>query len=323
LSLIARREPSSHRSVLIPVERLTVRERERLRNRRRRRALLLVVVVAGITVAAATVYAVQRSGRHEATKAPPPARVVRRAPKPQVAVSVAQARERSVANFARLALPVFCGAPHGNEIALTFDDGPGPYTNGVLRTLRRYGAQATFFLVGNRIRYWRGLVAAEARVGAVGDHTWSHADLVHLPRGKAVGEIERARTAIEAAGGGDVRMFRPPYGLLPGPLGHLLATQSVLDVRWSVDSGDWLHGATAARVLTRVAPGLHAGAIVLLHDLHPWTARALPRILALARARHLRAVTVPELLRSDPPSYSQLVADNRGRGCVRLTSQGE
>ena len=309
--------------MLIPVERRTVRERERLRTRRRRWALVLAIVVAGFAAAAAAVYAVQRFEHHAAAKAPPPPPVVLRAPKARVAVSVAQARERSVANFARIALPVFCGAPHGNEIALTFDDGPGPYTTAVLRTLRRYGAEATFFLVGNRIRYWRGLVAAEARAGAVGDHTWSHADLLHLPRLEAIGEIERARTAIEAAGGGDVRMFRPPYGLLSGTLGRFLGTESVLDVRWSVDSGDWLHGATAATVLKRVAPGLHAGAIVLLHDLHPWTLRALPRILALARSRHLRAVTVPELLRSDPPSYAQLVADNRGRGCVRLTSSGE
>jgi peptidoglycan/xylan/chitin deacetylase (PgdA/CDA1 family) len=309
--------------VLIPVERLTVRERERLRARRRRRWLAFAVVLAAIAAVASAVYVVRRSTHDEAKQAPPPPRVVRRAPKPRAALSLAQTRQRAVAGFARIALPVFCGAPRGNEIALTFDDGPGPYTAAVLRTLRRNGAQATFFLVGNRIRYWPALVAAEARAGAVGDHTWSHADLVHLPRSKAVAEVERARTAIEAAGGGDVRMFRPPYGLLPGPLGRFLGTQSVLDVRWSVDSGDWLHGATAATVIRRVAPGLHAGAIVLLHDLHPWTLHALPRILALARGRHLRAVTVPELLRSDPPSYAQLVADNRGRGCVRLTAGGE
>jgi peptidoglycan/xylan/chitin deacetylase (PgdA/CDA1 family) len=309
--------------VLIPVERLTVRERERLRARRRRRAVVVVAVLAGVAAAAIAFSTVDRP-RHVAERhATRPPRVVPPAPRPPAVVPLPQARARSVANLARVALPVFCGAPHGNEVALTFDDGPGPYTAAVLRTLRRYGAQATFFVVGNRIRYWRGLVPAEAQLGAVGDHTWSHADLVHLPPRAAAGEIERARTAIEAAGGGDARLFRPPYGLLPGLLGRLLGEQSVLDVRWSVDSGDWVRGATATTVYRHVAPSLHAGAIVLLHDLHPWTLRALPRILALARARHLRAVTVPELLHSDPPTYAQLVADNRGRGCVRLTTGGE
>jgi peptidoglycan/xylan/chitin deacetylase (PgdA/CDA1 family) len=309
--------------VLIPVERRTVRERERLRARRRRRMLVVAVVLAALAFVAVGAFVVGRPRHESAPPAPPPTIAPPPAPSSRAVVPLSQARARSVANLARVALPVFCGAPHGDEVALTFDDGPGPYTAAILRTLRRYGARATFFVVGSRIRYWRGLVPAEARVGAVGDHTWSHADLVHLPRRAAIGEIEHARSAIEAAGGGDVRMFRPPYGLLPGPLGRLLGTQSVLDVRWSVDSGDWLQGATAASVLRRVAPGLHGGAIVLLHDLHPWTLRALPRILVLAHARHLRAVTVPELLRSDPPTYAQLVADNHGRGCVRLTVQGE
>jgi peptidoglycan/xylan/chitin deacetylase (PgdA/CDA1 family) len=72
--------------------------------------------------------------------------------------------------------------------------------------------------------------------------------------------------------------------------------------------------------MRRVAPALRPGAIVLMHDIHAVTMRALPRLLALIKARHLRAVSVLELLRSDPPTYPQLMADNRGRGCVDLAT---
>jgi peptidoglycan/xylan/chitin deacetylase (PgdA/CDA1 family) len=54
-----------------------------------------------------------------------------------------------------------------------------------------------------------------------------------------------------------------------------------------------------------VERGLRPGAIVELHDIHPWTLRALPQILAAIRARGLNAVTVPELLALDPPAPHQ------------------
>jgi peptidoglycan/xylan/chitin deacetylase (PgdA/CDA1 family) len=231
-----------------------------------------------------------------------------------------QAQQRSISRLAGLGVPVFCGAARGNEVALTFDDGPGPYTARVLAVLRRYHAAATFFVVGNRIRYWPRLPAAEATIGAVGDHTWSHADLRRLPRSAAKREIDRARTELAAAANTVVGLFRIPYGRAPAWLGRSLAARAMLEIRWSVDSSDYLPGTTVAKLLRRVAPGLKPGAIVLLHDLKPVTLHALPRLLELIRARHLRPVTVPELLRTDAPDYSQLMADNRGRGCVDLAT---
>jgi peptidoglycan/xylan/chitin deacetylase (PgdA/CDA1 family) len=125
---------------------------------------------------------------------------------------------------------------------------------------------------------------------------------------------------METATNRPVRLFRVPYGRGPAWLGRALAARAMLEVRWSVDSRDYLPGTTVAGLLHRVRPGLRPGAIVLLHDLKPVTLQALPKLLALIRARHLRPVTVPELLRTDPPSYAQLTADNRGRGCVDLAT---
>jgi peptidoglycan/xylan/chitin deacetylase (PgdA/CDA1 family) len=96
----------------------------------------------------------------------------------------------------------------------------------------------------------------------------------------------------------------------------------MLEIRWSVDSNDYVPGITTTKIVERVERDLHPGGIVLLHDLHAVTVKALPRILAVLRARHLRPVTVPELLRSDPPSYRQIRADHRGQGCVDLATAG-
>jgi len=281
---------------------------------------LLVVALTGL-IAAAIVLGSRSGPVSMPPPAPPaPARPGPRPPDRSAAALLAQARERSIRRLTGLGVPVFCGAPRGNELALTFDDGPGPYTARLLAILRRFHAQATFFLVGNRIRFWPSLPTAEAALGAVGAHTWSHADIARLSRPAARAEVERARTAIAAKTRTPVRLFRIPYGRDPAWLGRYLAARRMLEIRWSVESRDYLPGSTATGIVRRVAPGLRPGAIVLLHDIHAATVQALPRLLALIKTRHLRAVSVPELLRSDTPTYPQLMADNRGRGCVNLAT---
>jgi peptidoglycan/xylan/chitin deacetylase (PgdA/CDA1 family) len=305
----------------MPVDRRSVRRR----GGRLGRLLLGLLVVIALAVGAATVVSLLRHSpaKHAApppAPAPPPAQPVLPPHPTPAAVLLAQAQQRAITRLAGLGVPVFCGGPNVRDVALTFDDGPGPYTGGVVAILRRYHAQATFFLVGNRIRYWPTLPAAEALVGAVGDHTWSHADLTRLPRRAARAEINRALSAIAKASRSRVRLFRTPYGRDPSWLGGYFAARGLLEIRWTVDSNDYLPRATAARIVRRVASALRPGAIVLLHDIHLATVRALPRILALIRTRHLQAVSVPELLRRDPPGYRQLMADNRGRGCVNLAT---
>jgi len=187
----------------------------------------------------------------------------------------------------------------------------------LLRILRRRGARATFFVVGDRIRLWPDLPAEEALLGAVGDHTWDHADLSRMPTGRALTEIDRGRRATEQALGSPVAMIRPPYGRLPPSLRPELRARHLLEVRWSADGGDYLPGTTAKQLVRRLLPMLRPGAIVLLHDTHAVTVRALPMLLDAIGKRGLRAVSVPELLRYDPPSRAQLRADDRGKACVR------
>jgi peptidoglycan/xylan/chitin deacetylase (PgdA/CDA1 family) len=201
--------------------------------------------------------------------------------------------------------PVYCGGRRSNAVALTFDDGPGEYTRRLLGILRAAGAHATFFLVGNRLQYWPGVARADETVGVVGNHSWSHAHLTELPRWLAWLEVERTTFALSQELGHAPRLFRAPYEEHDQTVDATVASLGLIEVFWSVASGDDRPNATARSVVRNVLAGLRPGAIVLMHDIHPWTVRAMPRILRAIRLRGLRAVTVPELLALDAPAEHQ------------------
>ena len=210
--------------------------------------------------------------------------------------------------LARDSTPLYCGGRHGLYVALTFDDGPSSYTPRVLRLLRRAHARATFFVIGSRAAARPDLVRAESLLGAVGNHTWTHPRLASLARRDVIRQLLRTQAAIVRATGG-VRpiLFRPPYGVgTPAETAAVHALRLV-DVRWSVDALDSRPGANARAVVRNVLAELRPGAVVLLHDIYPWTVAALPRILRALRHRGLTPVTIPELVALDPPSHAELV----------------
>lgn len=103
------------------------------------------------------------------------------------------------------------------------------------------------------------------------------------------------------------RLFRPPYGSFDPMTLSLLAKRRSLMVLWSVDTGDFARPGADA-IVSRALDDAEPGAIILLHDgpgARPQTVAALPRILAGLEARGLEPVTVPQLLRTNPPPRRQ------------------
>ena len=211
-------------------------------------------------------------------------------------------QRRAITLALRRGEPVYCGGGRSNAVALTFDDGPGPYTDAILRILREHDAHATFFVVGNRIQYWPGAPRDEAAEGAVGNHTWSHPHLTSLPHWLAW--LELARTQYEAQHhiGWKPKLFRPPYAAHSRSIDTTARKLGLVEVLWNVDTRDDVRNARVRDVVRNAVAGLRPGAIVLMHEIHPWTVRALPEILRAVRLRGLRAVSVPELLALDPPA---------------------
>jgi peptidoglycan/xylan/chitin deacetylase (PgdA/CDA1 family) len=219
-----------------------------------------------------------------------------------------------LSKFVRIGLPLYCGAPRGHEVAMTFDDGPGPDTAAALAVLRQFGERATFFLVGRNLARWPKLPRAELELGAIGDHTWTHPFLTRLPPDEVDREIARTQTALARTTGGSVRLFRPPYGFHDWAVDRETRRLGMLEVLWSLDSGDSYPppGAGAAKIIRSFARLIHPGSIVLMHENRPQTLAALPRVLNGLRARGLHSVSVPELLALDPPTLAQLRAGIHG-----------
>jgi peptidoglycan/xylan/chitin deacetylase (PgdA/CDA1 family) len=205
-------------------------------------------------------------------------------------------------NLTRLPAP----AAARGEVALTFDDGPDPeVTPRVLELLARAGARASFFCVGERARRHRALVRAIVAAGhAVENHSLRHRhDFSLLGPRRYVREIGSAQDVLADLAGDPPRFFRAPAGLRNPFLDYALARLDLRLVSWTRRGFDTI-SARAEAILARLARGLAAGDILLLHDGHPARAadgapvvlEVLPRLLETLSRANLRTVTLREAL---------------------------
>ncbi len=212
--------------------------------------------------------------------------------------------------------PVYCGGRARPWVAFTFDDGPGPYTKLAVRILSAAHVPATFFLVGRNLAPFRSSLTAEERIGALGDHTWTHPDLGLLAPSAVASQIAATKGAIERASGRTVRLFRPPYGVRDATVDATARRLGLVEVLWTVDSADSL-GADYAQIAHNVLAGLRPGAIILMHENRGQTIRALKFfLLPRLRRAHVELVTLPRLLAGDPPTPAQLRRGARGCGAA-------
>ncbi|GAA4607602.1 hypothetical protein GCM10023195_29030 [Actinoallomurus liliacearum] len=180
-------------------------------------------------------------------------------------------------------------------IALTFDDGPGPYTAKLLNMLAARHVKVTFFLIGGNIRGREALVRRELAEGhVVGDHTWSHPSLSSLSDGAIRSQLTRTLGEIRRASGHGTVLMRPPYGATDRQVAAVARRMGMAQILWSVDTNDWLDR-NSAIVTHRAVSWAHPGDIILMHDIHPTTVNAVPKILAGLSRRGFTFVTVPEL----------------------------
>jgi peptidoglycan/xylan/chitin deacetylase (PgdA/CDA1 family) len=274
---------------------------------RRRRALAAIVLLALVAVIVAAASA--GSGR-KATHPPPTQTVhaVRRAPtdpEQQEAAGV-----RSVLAYTPF---VKEGSGTKKEIALTFDDGPGPFTPQVLSVLEHYHVRATFFTIGRMLRYFGASTVREIEDGdVIGDHTENHPMLAHLSAHDQYEELFEQIARVELLGGRRPTLFRPPYGSFDATTFRELKRLHLLMVLWSVDTDDYEQPGVQT-IVQRALEGAQAGAIILLHDAggqRQQTIEALPQIIKGFRDRGYELVTVPRLLADDPPPAGEPLPPN-------------
>ncbi len=195
------------------------------------------------------------------------------------------------------------GAGSTRQIALTFDDGPGPFTGQVLDVLARYGVVATFFCIGLHAHADPRMVQRIVDEGhLVANHTWSHPYLPDLTRHELADQLEQTSAAIARVTGAPPALFRPPYGGRSPEVMEGLAESGMVTALWDVDALDWAMPGQATierTVIEQAGPG----SVVLMHDGgadRSQTVAALPRIIERFGSDDYSFVSVDRLARAAP-----------------------
>lgn len=187
-------------------------------------------------------------------------------------------------------------------MAITFDDGPDPvYTPQILDILDRFGAKATFFVLGSQAEQYPGLLHQITERGhEVGTHGYRHQNLTKLKSEAVASDLAKADRLIAAATGVRPRDLRPPYGFFNQTVLQEAARFSYRVILWTDehDPKDWTRP-EAAEIVNRTIRRAEKGMILLLHDSggdRVETVKALPLILQRLRDQGYQVVTVDELL---------------------------
>lgn len=191
----------------------------------------------------------------------------------------------------------------GPYIAMTFDDGPSAeFTATLLDQLAQRKIKATFFLVGQNVAEYPALVRRMVAEGhEVANHSWSHPAFAKMSDEAVTSQLQKTQDAIFQACGVKPTLMRPPYGSITKrqkPWIH--DTFGLQVILWSVDPLDWKKpGENVLR--SRIVNGAENGAIILAHDIHGGTVRAMPETFDELAAKGFRFVTVSELLAMEQP----------------------
>ena len=214
------------------------------------------------------------------------------------------AEKKAIAQEAKIAF-IESGPTAGNQIALTFDDGPTPgVTDLILDELARQQVKATFFMIGEKVAAAPNLARRVLAEGhEVANHTFTHPRLTTLPDREVISEIEKTQEIIQEVLNHRPIWFRPPFGDLRQNQARLLADRGLGIVLLGVDTRDWAQP-SPDEIIGRALAGTKAGSIILCHDLHPQTAESVGPILEGLLEKGFHFVTLSPFL-SSPASLSK------------------
>jgi len=154
----------------------------------------------------------------------------------------------------------------GNEIALTFDDGPGIYTESILDILKNHNIKATFFLSCNRVKVYPEIAKKIYNEGhTIGNHTMNHRKFIFLTYRETETEITECENMIENIVGVRPEYVRLPHGFRNIFLQSILKKYKLREVGWS--RGVWDTDMPGVDVIVkRATENISPGDIILLHD---------------------------------------------------------
>lgn len=166
--------------------------------------------------------------------------------------------------------------PDRKAVALTFDDGPSldeNCTSKILDELYYYDANATFYLLGNRLYdKTEGIISKGIERGnEYGSHSCSHANLRNLEKDEMYAEIMDVSDWLKDNFNYHMNTYRPPYGKYNETVDETIPVAAVL---WDVDSNDWMYR-DAQMIYDEVKGDVFNHAVIIMHDIYDTTAESL------------------------------------------------
>ena len=151
---------------------------------------------------------------------------------------------------------------HRKAVYLTFDDGPIPAaTPFILDTLERFGARATFFMVGDNAQKYPHLVReVRSRGHRIGNHTFHHLGGLKWKYEEYLQDVYLAGELLHTD------LFRPPHGWMRVSQYHRLRKEGFKVVMWDVVTRDYSCYLSADDVVQNVKRYTRPGSIITFHD---------------------------------------------------------
>ena len=181
-------------------------------------------------------------------------------------------------------------------IALTFDDGPGEYTETLLDAVEKYNIHVTFFMLGQNVEGRESTVQRMVQLGCeIGNHTWDHPEqtLPNMDLDSVVQEFQKTDDELVKACGQAATVCRAPYGSITE---EQMAAVGKPFFMWSTDSLDWKLMDADADYNEIMNSGLSDGSIILMHDIHePSVKCATEKLIPELINEGYKLVTVSEL----------------------------
>ena len=222
---------------------------------------------------------------------PPPA-----LPTTSSSIPVAKAVETPAISYSAVHLD-------GPFIAMTFDDGPSEkLTPELLDILAQHHIHATFFVIGrNVVEHPEVLRRAVSEGHEIGNHSWSHPAFGKMRDESVRAELRKTDDAIRTAIGVRPVLMRPPYGSITARQKKWINSEfGYRTILWDVDPLDWKRPGPTV-VTSRIVRETRPGSIILSHDIHPGTIKAMPGTFDQLQAKGFKFVTVSELIAMGKP----------------------
>jgi len=186
--------------------------------------------------------------------------------------------------------------PNKPVIALSFDDGPGKYTDQFLDLFEKHGIRATFCTIGNLVNTQSDALARAVSMNSeVIGHSWDHKNLAKLSADDVRKQLTDTSDTIEAATGVVVPMFRPPYGAVSDTMKEVAEELGFAIIYWNVDPEDW-NTDDSDEVYHAVMGAVKDRSIILSHEIYKSTLIAYTRLIPDLLSQGYQIVTVSELL---------------------------